>query len=169
MPACYWLVIPLAIPPSICHIKKGKEANKLMRLLACMIISAGAPENLTWRHALSVILFICFISWSVTLQESSSNKTASVVQTPTTPNCLRSLSLWPMKETKQKLREELRFFFFFYLFSFSNRCCACQLGTDSLIYWSGCVSGICKCIFLLICSSHCHMPPNPQHSIQPIC
>lgn len=55
----------------------------------------------------------------------------------------------------------------FYLFSFSNRCSACQLGTDSLIYWSGCVSGICKCIFLLICSSHCHMPPTPNTPSSP--
>lgn len=48
------------------------------------------------------------------------------------------------ERNKEKLREE-HFkcdSFFFYLFSFSNRCSACQLGTDTLIHWSGCVSGM---------------------------
>lgn len=52
----------------------------------------------------------------------------------------------------------------FHLFSFSNRCSACQLGTDTLIYWSGCVSGMQIHIHLNMCfslSNHGGVPPTP--------
>lgn len=51
---------------------------------------------------------------------------------------------------------------FFYLLSFSNRCSALQLGTDSLIYRPRCVNRICKFLSLLLRSSYCHVL-SPSH------
>ena len=134
-----------------------------------MIVSSGSPKNLTLLLTLLVNAFIWIISLEVTLQESSSNKPASLAQSPKTTNCLNSSVLWPIKETKGRVLWAFVFLFFFSFFfnhfSFSKRGSAFLLRIDSLMYWPESIMEYTKLTPFFVLFSVSHLPA--QHSILP--
>ncbi len=173
MPACYWAVIPLNIPPSIFHIKKGKrrKINEAVRLC-----DQDHSNRCTWKtdmascsfsQCYSSVLFLLSTS-PESFQRKTCNYSTKIPQVPTVP-MVQVCDPWK-KQKRNWGKITASNYDSFHLFSFSNRCSACQLGTDTLMYWSGRVSGMQIHIHLnMRCSSSNHgVHPNPPCT-QPIC